>query len=52
MWVNQGQLTATFLYAMPGAEGVRQGLKLMAGEKIILPTMTIDKSKGRADPEG
>jgi ribose transport system substrate-binding protein len=48
MWVNQGQLTATFLYATPGAEGVRQGLKLMAGEqiqkKIILPTMTIDKS--------
>jgi len=47
-WVNKGQLAATFLYATPGAEGVRQGLKLMAGEKIqkkiILPTMTIDKT--------
>jgi ribose transport system substrate-binding protein len=48
MWVNKGQLAATFLYATPGSEGVRQGLKLMAGEKIpkkiTLPTMTIDKS--------
>src|SRR3954451_3678987 len=48
VWVNKGQLTATFLYATPGSEGVRQGLKLMAGEKILkkitLPTMTIDKS--------
>jgi ribose transport system substrate-binding protein len=48
MWVYKGQLTATFLYATPGAEGVRQGLKLMAGEKIekkiTLPTLTIDKT--------
>ena len=47
-WVYKGQLTATFLYPTPGAEGVRQGMKLMAGEKvekkITLPTMTIDKS--------
>jgi ribose transport system substrate-binding protein len=47
-WVHNGQLTATFLYATPGAEGVRQGLKLMNGEKIekkiILPTETIDQS--------
>jgi ribose transport system substrate-binding protein len=47
-WVAKGELTATFLYPTPGAEGVRQGLKLMAGEKIekkiVLPTMTIDKS--------
>jgi ribose transport system substrate-binding protein len=47
-WVSKGQLTATFLYATPGAEGVRQGLKLMNGEKIekviTLPTKTIDKS--------
>lgn len=46
-WVEKGELTATFLYATPGAEGVRQGLKLMAGEKIepkiTLPTMTITK---------
>jgi ribose transport system substrate-binding protein len=47
-WVHKGQLTATFLYPTPGAEGVRQGLKIMNGEKvekkITLPTMTIDKS--------
>ena len=51
-WVHNGELTATFLYATPGAEGVRQGLKLMAGEKIphkiTLPTMTIDKSNADA----
>lgn len=51
-WVHNGALTATFLYATPGAEGVRQGLKLMAGEKIphkiTLPTMTIDKSNADA----
>jgi ribose transport system substrate-binding protein len=47
-WVCKGELTATFLYATPGAEGVRQGLKIVKGEKvdkkIILPTMAIDKS--------
>jgi ribose transport system substrate-binding protein len=47
-WVHNGELTATFLYPTPGAEGIRQGIKLMAGEriekKIILPTMAIDKS--------
>ena len=35
----------TFLYPTPGAEGVRQAVKLLNGEtiekKIILPTMTI-----------
>ncbi|HEV3210166.1 MAG TPA: substrate-binding domain-containing protein [Chthoniobacterales bacterium] len=47
-WVCKGELTATFLYATPGAEGVRQGLKIVKGEKvdkkIILSTMAIDKS--------
>jgi ribose transport system substrate-binding protein len=47
-WVNKGQLTATFLYATPGAEGIRQALKIAKGEKvpktITLPTATIDKS--------
>src|SRR5579864_7872672 len=47
-WVNKGQLTATFLYATPGAEGLRQAVKLLNGEKIepviTLPTMLIDKS--------
>jgi ribose transport system substrate-binding protein len=47
-WVCKGELTATFLYATPGAEGVRQGLKIVSGEKvekkITLPTLRIDKS--------
>ena len=46
-WVEKGELDATFLYATPGAEGVRQALKLLNGEKIekqiTLPTMTITK---------
>ena len=28
-WVDKGELTATFLYATPGAEGMRQALKLL-----------------------
>jgi ribose transport system substrate-binding protein len=47
-WVSKGELTATFVYATPGAEGVRQGLKVVKGEKvekkITLPTMAVDKS--------
>ena len=46
-WVHKGELTATFLYATPGAEGLRQAVKLLNGEKIppviTLPTMLIDK---------
>jgi ribose transport system substrate-binding protein len=46
-WVSKGQLTATFLYATPGAEGLRQAVKLLHGEKlepvITLPTMLITK---------
>jgi ribose transport system substrate-binding protein len=46
-WVSKGQLTATFLYATPGAEGLRQAVKLLKGEKlepvITLPTMLITK---------
>ena len=46
-WVNKGELTATFLYATPGAEGLRQAVKLLKGEKIekviTLPTMLITK---------
>jgi ribose transport system substrate-binding protein len=46
-WVAKGQLTATFLYATPGAEGLRQAVKLLKGEKlepvITLPTMLITK---------
>jgi ribose transport system substrate-binding protein len=47
-WVCKDELTATFLYATPGAEGIRQALKIMNGEKvekkITLPTMAIDKN--------
>ena len=46
-WVHKGYLTATFLYATPGAEGLRQAVKLLNGEKIppviTLPTMRVDK---------
>ncbi len=46
-WVSKGLLTATFLYATPGAEGLRQAAKLLKGEKlepvITLPTMLITK---------
>ncbi|MEK9284951.1 MULTISPECIES: substrate-binding domain-containing protein [unclassified Bradyrhizobium] len=46
-WVSKGQLSATFLYATPGAEGLRQAVKLLKGEKlepvITLPTMLITK---------
>jgi ribose transport system substrate-binding protein len=47
-WVHEGVLTATFLYMTPGAEGIRQAVKLLRGEEIqprvTLPTMTIDRS--------
>jgi len=47
VWVNKGELAATFLYPTPGAEGLRQAVKLLKGEKvektIILPTETITK---------
>jgi len=50
-WVNKGQLTATFLYAPPGPEGIRQALKIAKGEKvekrITLPTATIDKTNAQ-----
>ncbi len=50
-WVSKGQLTATFLYATPGAEGLRQAVKLLKGEKlqpvITLPTMLITKDNAQ-----
>lgn len=46
-WVANGELAATFLYATPGAEGLRQAVKYLGGEKvektITLPTMTVTK---------
>ena len=41
MWVKNGELTATFLYATPGAEGLRQALKFLNGEKVE-KTVTLD----------
>ncbi len=51
-WVNKGELAATFLYPTPGAEGLRQAIKLLNGEKIektiVLPTMAITKENAPA----
>ncbi|MBF0194677.1 MAG: substrate-binding domain-containing protein [Magnetococcales bacterium] len=47
-WVDQGFLDATFLYMTPGAEGIRQVLRLLKGnpvpKHVILPSMMIDKT--------
>jgi ribose transport system substrate-binding protein len=47
-WVKDGALTATFAYPPPGAEGVRQALKILGKEKversINLPTQVVDRS--------
>jgi len=46
-WVNNGELSATFLYATPGAEGLRQAIKYLGGEKVeknvVLPTLKVTK---------
>lgn len=45
--VANGELTATFTYVTPGAEGLRQAIKFLNGEKvektITLPTQKITK---------
>jgi ribose transport system substrate-binding protein len=47
-WVQEGALTATFLYMTPGAEGLRQALRLLQHQqipkRITLPTETVDRS--------
>ncbi len=47
-WINDGVLTATFLYKTPGDEGIRQALRFLQGEnvpkRLILPTLTIDRT--------
>jgi len=47
-WVNDGVLTATFLYKTPGDEGIRQALRFLQGEnvpkRLILPTLTMDRT--------
>ncbi|MBY3444352.1 substrate-binding domain-containing protein [Rhizobium laguerreae] len=44
-WVKNGELTATFLYATPGADGLIQAIKYLNGEKVeknvVLPTMKV-----------
>lgn len=51
-WVHDDEIAATFLYPTPGAEGLRQGLKLLAGEpikkKIVLGTETVTKENAGA----
>lgn len=46
IWVRDGYLKASFAYKTPGAEAIRQALKLLAGENIPkhleLPTAVID----------
>ena len=37
-WVAKGELTATFLYATPGAEGLRQALKLSRARRSRRPS--------------
>ena len=48
VWVAKGELAGTFEYPTPGAEGLRQAIKLMNGEKIekkiVLGTKTITKA--------
>src|SRR5262245_56706757 len=50
--VNNGELTATFLYATPGAEGLRQAIKFLGGEKvektITLPTEKVTAENAEA----
>jgi len=47
-WVNDGILTATFLYKTPGDEGIRQALRFLGGEnvpkRLTLPTLVIDRA--------
>lgn len=51
-WVKNGELNATFLYATPGAEGLRQAIKFLGGEKvekaIVLPTEKVTAENAEA----
>lgn len=47
-WVKSGELTATFLYATPGAEGLRQAIKFLGGEKVE-KTITLPTEKVTAE---
>jgi len=45
LWVNEGKLSATFLYKTPGVDAIQQALKLLNGEtitkRLTLPTKAI-----------
>ena len=47
LWVKKGWLTATFVYATPGAEAIRQAAKILKGETVppttILPTRAVTR---------
>jgi len=51
-YVHDGVLAATFLYPTPGAEGLRQALKVLGGQKVekklVLPTETVTKANADA----
>lgn len=51
-WVMNGELASTYLYPTPGAEGIRQALKLLHGEKIerrlLLGTEEVNRSNAKA----
>jgi ribose transport system substrate-binding protein len=47
-WVKNGELTATFLYATPGAEGLRQAIKFLNGDKVE-KTITLPTEKVTAE---
>lgn len=51
-WVKNGELTATFLYATPGAEGLRQAVSFLNGGKvektITLPTEKVTGENAEA----
>jgi ribose transport system substrate-binding protein len=51
-YVHDGVLAATFLYPTPGAEGLRQALKVLGGEKVekklVLDTETVTKENADA----
>jgi ribose transport system substrate-binding protein len=52
LWVLKGELTATFIYEPPGAEGLRQALKILEtgkpdAKRITLPTGTVNKENAK-----
>ena len=42
LWVKQGKLAATFLYEPPGAEGLRQALKILTTRQPSARRISLD----------